>query len=209
MEKYFSFSGRIRRTHYVLRIILANVVAFLSGLVFGGIGSATALSMIVVFVVILVAFWFNLAACVQRCHDMDKSGWYCIIPVYGPIIMFFVEGTRGSNQYGDDPKRAKYVVPPVTPSQPTISPTKPAPSQRKKDPSGTGYQGGYVDPINQPGAGYEDIGAINDYFGATDPQAATNSHQAQPSMAPAPQPAVNNTSGSAPGGGYKKGSLYK
>jgi uncharacterized membrane protein YhaH (DUF805 family) len=209
MEKYFSFSGRIRRTHYVLRIILGNTVACLSGFAFGGSGSATALSLIVVFVVLFAVTWFNLAAAVQRCHDMDKSGWYCIIPIYGPIIMFFVEGTMGSNQYGDDPKRTKYVVSPAMSPQTIVSPTIPVQAPQKKDPSGTGYQGGYVDPINKIEAGYEDIGAINDYFGIADQQGTTNSQQPLPVMAPASQSAVNNTSSVAPGGRYKKGSLYK
>ena len=36
---------------------------------------------------------------------MDQTGWLAILPVYNPILLLFVDGTRGKNQYGEDPKR--------------------------------------------------------------------------------------------------------
>ena len=42
---------------------------------------------------------------VKRLHDMDQTGWLAILPVYNPILLLFVDGTRGKNQYGEDPKR--------------------------------------------------------------------------------------------------------
>ena len=51
-----------------------------------------------------------LAVMVRRLHDIDKSGaWIFIslIPIIGSIwllILLATEGTRGSNNYGGDPK---------------------------------------------------------------------------------------------------------
>jgi uncharacterized membrane protein YhaH (DUF805 family) len=49
---------------------------------------------------------------VRRLHDINKSGWYyfiALIPIAGAIILLvwlFKEGDKGSNEYGDDPKKS-------------------------------------------------------------------------------------------------------
>ena len=44
-----------------------------------------------------------LAQGVKRCHDLGHSGWWLLIPFY-IFAMWFQEGDRGSNEYGDNPK---------------------------------------------------------------------------------------------------------
>ena len=52
----------------------------------------------------------SLAVQVRRFHDQDKSGWFVLlglIPYAGGLILFIfmlLEGTRGPNQYGADPR---------------------------------------------------------------------------------------------------------
>ena len=41
---------------------------------------------------------------VRRMHDVDKSGWYLLVPFYG-FILAVTEGTRGENQFGPEPSR--------------------------------------------------------------------------------------------------------
>ncbi len=36
-------------------------------------------------------------------HDVNKSGWYILIPIYN-LILACTEGTKGHNDYGNDPK---------------------------------------------------------------------------------------------------------
>ena len=36
-------------------------------------------------------------------HDINKSGWYMLIPIYN-IVLFATEGDRGENDFGSDPK---------------------------------------------------------------------------------------------------------
>jgi uncharacterized membrane protein YhaH (DUF805 family) len=58
----------------------------------------------------LATFIPNLAVTVRRMHDQNKSGWWILIalvPFIGGIwllILYFIEGTRGPNRFGPDPK---------------------------------------------------------------------------------------------------------
>ena len=52
----------------------------------------------------LAVFVPSIAVGVRRMHDVNKSGWYCLIPIYN-LILACTEGTPGSNEYGPDPKR--------------------------------------------------------------------------------------------------------
>ena len=47
----------------------------------------------------------SLAVAVRRMHDVGKSGWYMLIPIYS-FILAITEGEKGTNQYGPDPKSA-------------------------------------------------------------------------------------------------------
>ncbi|MDT7577550.1 MAG: hypothetical protein QOH17_3883, partial [Pseudonocardiales bacterium] len=54
----------------------------------------------------------SLAVGVRRLHDTDRSGWWLLIgliPIIGGIVLlvfFVLEGTRGPNRFGADPKLA-------------------------------------------------------------------------------------------------------
>ena len=54
----------------------------------------------------------NLAVCVRRLHDLNKSGWWVLlffIPIIGHIILivwFATRGTVGANSFGEDPLAA-------------------------------------------------------------------------------------------------------
>jgi uncharacterized membrane protein YhaH (DUF805 family) len=39
-------------------------------------------------------------------HDVNKSGWFILIPIYG-FILLFIAGTQGENNHGSDPKSPK------------------------------------------------------------------------------------------------------
>lgn len=57
----------------------------------------------------LAALIPTLAVCVRRLHDQDKSGWFYLlnfVPFGGLVLLvfYFLEGTRGPNRYGPDPK---------------------------------------------------------------------------------------------------------
>jgi uncharacterized membrane protein YhaH (DUF805 family) len=45
----------------------------------------------------------SIAIGVRRMHDVGKSGWFLLIPIYN-FILAVSEGEKGENQYGQDPK---------------------------------------------------------------------------------------------------------
>ncbi|GHT59749.1 hypothetical protein FACS1894109_16230 [Spirochaetia bacterium] len=45
----------------------------------------------------------SIAVFVRRIHDVDKSGWFILIPIYN-LILAVAPGTNGTNRYGSDPK---------------------------------------------------------------------------------------------------------
>ena len=63
----------------------------------------------------LAVFIPSLAVMVRRFHDQDKSGWFVLlgfIPFVGGIVLLVfmcLEGTRGDNRFGPDPKMSDHV----------------------------------------------------------------------------------------------------
>ena len=92
-----SFEGRIRRAEFAITLILCYFVRSSLLAIFGELNLLSTISS-----VFLVLIFFSQS--VKRLHDMDQTGWLAILPVYNPILLLFVDGTRGKNQYGEDPK---------------------------------------------------------------------------------------------------------
>ena len=49
----------------------------------------------------------SIAVGIRRMHDVGKSGWFILIPIYN-IILAATEGQAGGNEYGEDPKRPDF-----------------------------------------------------------------------------------------------------
>jgi uncharacterized membrane protein YhaH (DUF805 family) len=106
LKRYADFSGRSRRKEYwmyILGLWIAIIVASiidgvlgLTGMIAGVYGPLTAL-------VYLGTLIPTIAVAVRRVHDSDKSGWFVLVPIYNLILMF-LEGTKGPNRFGPDPK---------------------------------------------------------------------------------------------------------
>lgn len=114
-ENYANFKGRARRSEYwyftlvtFILILPFYALAFIGALTENN--WLTAIGGMVYFLAALGLFLPSLAAGVRRLHDLGKSGWYYLIgfiPFIGGIILlvwFCTEGTRGENEYGQDPK---------------------------------------------------------------------------------------------------------
>jgi uncharacterized membrane protein YhaH (DUF805 family) len=96
----FSFEGRIRRLEYGLSSLIYLVCIIIMELLVAGIGSAGAILFFLMFAPLI---WFMIAQSTKRCHDLDKSGWWQLIPFYG-IVMLFQDGNYDANEYGSNPK---------------------------------------------------------------------------------------------------------
>ena len=95
-----SASGRIGRGAFWLRWLIAVVINIVGGRVAAAVGIPM-LSLVVSLPVTV----FIIIQGVKRMHDVDKPGWYVIIPIYNLILMLGA-GTAGANQYGADPSAA-------------------------------------------------------------------------------------------------------
>jgi uncharacterized membrane protein YhaH (DUF805 family) len=103
-ENYANFSGRARRKEYWMFVLTNIIIAFFIGLIAGFLasllGSGTQIPGIVYNLAVLIP---SIAVGVRRMHDLGKSGWYIIIPIYN-LILACTEGDQGTNEYGPDPK---------------------------------------------------------------------------------------------------------
>ena len=103
---YFDFNGRVRRQtfwYYVLVLLVLDV-----GLAI--IGTLVGLTNILIGLLGLALLPPSLGLAVRRLHDTDRSGWWFfiqLIPIVGGIVLLVfacLEGTRGPNRFGADPK---------------------------------------------------------------------------------------------------------
>ncbi|MDQ5928331.1 MAG: hypothetical protein QG594_105 [Bacteroidota bacterium] len=99
-ENYANFDGRARRSEYwyfaLLNMIISIVLAFVLGFISPTLGLAANLYSLAVLIP-------SIAVAIRRMHDVGKSGWYILIPIYN-LILACTEGEKGANQYGPDPK---------------------------------------------------------------------------------------------------------
>jgi len=106
LKKYVQFSGRARRSEYWYFVLFSSIVSMiLAGVDFamgtrtaGGFGGGTLGSIYSVAVLLP-----SIAVGVRRMHDVGKSGWFILIPIYN-LILACTDGEKGTNQYGPDPK---------------------------------------------------------------------------------------------------------
>ena len=98
LKKYVQFSGRARRKEYwyfALFSLIISIILYIAG---NAMGSGVLYSLYSLGVLIP-----SIAVGVRRMHDVDKSGWFIIIPIYN-LILACTNGTSGPNEYGPDPK---------------------------------------------------------------------------------------------------------
>jgi uncharacterized membrane protein YhaH (DUF805 family) len=98
LQNYATFNGRARRSEYWYFFLFNVIISFILGFV-GGIMGSTILSNIYTLAVLIP----GIAVGVRRMHDVGKSGWFLLIPIYN-LILALTEGTKGDNEYGADPK---------------------------------------------------------------------------------------------------------
>lgn len=112
LKKYADFTGRSRRKEYWMFFLLVLVVAIVVGLVEGILGLSGMIGPYgpISTLFLLAILVPSIAVGIRRLHDTDRSGWWILIglvPFVGGLILlvfYCLEGTRGPNQFGPDPK---------------------------------------------------------------------------------------------------------
>ena len=98
LQKYATFSGRARRSEYWYFILFDVIIAFV--LLFIDMQMGTNVLYLIYSLVVLIP---RIAVGVRRMHDVGKSGWFLLIPIYN-LILACTDGVNGDNEYGADPK---------------------------------------------------------------------------------------------------------
>ena len=105
LKKYAEFNGRARRSEYWYFVLFNTLIAV--GLsVFARAAGSMFLNYVYVLYSIAV-FIPGLAVTIRRMHDVNRSGWFILIPIYN-LILVCTAGTAGPNRYGADPKMPEF-----------------------------------------------------------------------------------------------------
>ena len=91
-KKPFSFNGRIGRTEYGLSFLIYLILAIM----FSTLEDSSGI-MLIFYIPML---WFFYAQGAKRCHDLDNSGWFQIIPFYF-LWMLFAPGKPYLNRFDE------------------------------------------------------------------------------------------------------------
>ena len=106
LRNYVAFSGRAPRSEFWYWALFNFIVSVI----------AMALDMVVGlgFLGLIVSLGFllpNISVAIRRLHDIDRTGWWCLIAFTGIgaillLVWACMKGTDGPNGYGQDPIRS-------------------------------------------------------------------------------------------------------
>lgn len=101
LKQYADFNGRARRKEYWMFFLFNTIISY------SILGISMAVDMpalaSVSSIYSLAVLLPSIAVGVRRMHDVGKSGWFVLIPIYN-LILACTDGDKGENEYGQDPK---------------------------------------------------------------------------------------------------------
>jgi len=100
----FDFKGTSTRSEWWKKTLLGLLAVFLCFLIVGGItygffSRLVIVQLIILFVPTLFSIVPLIAVSVRRVHDIGKSGWFVLIPIFNFILCGFVPGKVDGNKY--------------------------------------------------------------------------------------------------------------
>lgn len=110
LKKYAVFNGRARRKEHWLFALCSGIIQIILTQFVSEYAENFYLLMVLV---------PSIAVGVRRMHDVNKSGWFLLIPIYS-FVLACTDGTKGPNRYGEDPKmrpgEGVAIIPPANPT---------------------------------------------------------------------------------------------
>lgn len=91
LKKYKTFEGRSTRKEYWFLILLNIIISVGLSFFWDGLG----------LIYSILVFTPSLAITIRRLHDVNKEGWYILIPIYN-LVLLFKKGTEFNriNKFG-------------------------------------------------------------------------------------------------------------
>lgn len=130
-EKYAAFEGRASRREFWYFILANFLISFILGFIEGIVTGAASMPRMsndgsaLSNVYSLLVFIPSIAVSARRLHDIDKSGWWMLVPLYN-LYLFFQRGHEGPNRF-DTPlaTHSPVTTPAVVAEAPVTAPTTP------------------------------------------------------------------------------------
>lgn len=91
------FTGRARRKEYWYFVLFHVIILIILNVISAAMGSKILVNLYNLAVLVPA-----LAVTARRMHDVGKSGWFMLIPIYN-LILECTPGDVGPNEYGADP----------------------------------------------------------------------------------------------------------
>lgn len=98
LQNYAQFEGRARRSEYWYFALISMLISFVFGFICGFLGFPK-----LAYIYSLAVLVPSIAVGIRRMHDVGKSGWYILIPIYN-LILACTDGDKNTNEYGPNPK---------------------------------------------------------------------------------------------------------
>ncbi|APZ47311.1 DUF805 domain-containing protein [Polaribacter reichenbachii] len=106
LKQYADFKGRARRKEYWMFVLINAIISIimmvldnLLGTTYGPLNEDGYFETIYSIATLVP----SLAVSARRMHDVGKSGWYMLIPIYN-LILFCTDGDEEPNKWGENPK---------------------------------------------------------------------------------------------------------
>jgi len=103
----FSAKGRLGRVRYfyysMLTGLLGMVAIVLAMMLLSVSPTIGAIALAAIYIAMIVWGFFLI---IQRCHDLNKSGWWSLLSLvpFAIFYFWFAPGTQGANQFGSEPR---------------------------------------------------------------------------------------------------------
>ncbi|WP_428244037.1 DUF805 domain-containing protein [Gynuella sp.] len=115
--RLFSPSTRIGRIRYLAYLMVASLIFYLAAALVSVVApmllnsGAISVSQLLLLAIplYLVMIYFSVVLMIQRLHDLNRSGWFCllaIVPLLNVLFLLwilFAPGTPATNDYGHRP----------------------------------------------------------------------------------------------------------
>jgi len=105
LNKYADFAGRAQRSEFWWFVLFNFIGSIVLNIIDTAILGVPALSILWTLGLLIP----GIAVSIRRMHDLDKSGWWILIPlvpIVGIILYIYwaaQRGTAGANRFGPDP----------------------------------------------------------------------------------------------------------
>jgi uncharacterized membrane protein YhaH (DUF805 family) len=101
LKQFADFKGRARRKEYWMFTLFNVIITY--GITLLGVSIEVPELETVSSIYSIVVLVPTLAVGVRRMHDVGKSGWYLLIPIYS-LVLACTDSEGNTNKWGDNPK---------------------------------------------------------------------------------------------------------